>query len=254
MSHSQLGSQAGDILVDGLVAHTFTPEDADNYFNLLLNTPAQQYFLPYYGIVHHQGAWFITHNVNSVQNESPGVPLQTAPLLDYSIRGTHGTVVSQRRWTPVDDVDIRRHVEDAALNLPIFFVNHNGKLGFSLTDILRGCDRHLHNANGFAPLGGRATTQIRINWPGYRFWRRQIPTRDETSARNPITLARLMRRVGVSVNNFLTEYMSNGYVAPDRRWQIGMHGIRQEHVKILGVVHVSAGSWMPILQLTYYVI
>jgi hypothetical protein len=149
--------------VDGLVARTFSPEDANNYFNLLLSTPAPQYFLQYYGIVHHQGAWFITHNVNSVQNESPGVPLQTAPLLDYSIRGTHGTVVPQTRWTPVDDVDIRRFVEDAVLNLPIFFVNRNGSLGFSLTDILRGCDRHLHNANGFAPLGGRATTQIRIN-------------------------------------------------------------------------------------------
>jgi hypothetical protein len=49
--------------------------------------------------------------------------------------------------------------------------------------------------------------------------------------------------------------MTNGYVALDRRWQIGVHGaIRQEHVKILGVIHVSAGSWMPILQLTYYVL
>jgi hypothetical protein len=153
--------------VDGLVAHTFAPEDADNYFNILLKTPASQYFLPYYGIVHHQGAWFITENVNSVPNESPGVPLHATPLLDYSIAGTHGTIVPQRRWTPVDEVDIRRHVENATLNLPIFFVNRNGNLGFSLTDILRGCDRDLHNANGFAPLGGRATTHIRINVSPY---------------------------------------------------------------------------------------
>jgi hypothetical protein len=153
--------------VDGLVAHTFAPEDANNYFKLLLKTPAPQYFLPYYGIVHQQGTWFITENVNSVQNESPGVTLQANPLLDYSITGTHGTVVPQRRWTPVVDVDIRRYVEDATLNLPIFFVNRNGNLGFSLTDILRGYDRHLHNANGFAPLGGRATTQIRINVSPY---------------------------------------------------------------------------------------
>ena len=48
--------------------------------------------------------------------------------------------------------------------------------------------------------------------------------------------------------------MSSGHVAPDGRWQIGMHGgITQEEVKIIGAIHVSAGSWMPILQLTRYV-
>jgi hypothetical protein len=39
----------------------------------------------------------------------------------------------------------------------------------------------------------------------------------------------------------------------DPRWKIGPHGITQEHVKIIGAVQVSAGSWMPILQLSYYV-
>ena len=149
--------------MDGLVAQTFAPGDANNYFKVLLKTPASQYFLSYYGIVHHQGAWYISHNVNLVQRESPGVPLQTTPLLDYSVGRSHGTVVPQMRWTPADTVDVQRHVDDATLNLPIFFVNRNGNLGFPLLDILRGCDRNLHDANSFAPLGGRATTQIRIN-------------------------------------------------------------------------------------------
>ena len=49
--------------------------------------------------------------------------------------------------------------------------------------------------------------------------------------------------------------MMNGYVATDPRWQIGAGGgITQEHVKVIGVIHVSAGSWMPIIQLTRYVI
>jgi hypothetical protein len=160
--------QAADVLVDGLVAHTFTPEDANNYFTLLLRTPPSQYFLPYYGIVyhqgeHHQGAWYITNNVNIIQGTSPGVPLQTTPLLDHSIWSTQGTVVPQRRWTPTDEVDVRRHVEVAALQLPTFFVNHNGSLGFLLSDILRGCDHDLRNATSFASLGGRSTTHIGIN-------------------------------------------------------------------------------------------
>ena len=49
--------------------------------------------------------------------------------------------------------------------------------------------------------------------------------------------------------------MLNGHVATDPRWQIGgMDGITQDHVKIIGAIHVSAGSWMPIIQLTRYVI
>ena len=102
-------------------------------------------------------------NSNLVQSTSPDVPLQPTPLLDYSTRGIHGTVVPQRKWSPADEVDFRRHVENAALQLPIFFVNRNGGLGFPLSDILRGYDRDLRNANGFAPLAGRNTTNIRIN-------------------------------------------------------------------------------------------
>jgi hypothetical protein len=154
---------ASDVVAEGFVARTFTPEDATNYFMLLLRTPPFQHFLRYYGIVSHQGAWYVTQNANLVQGTSPGVPLQTTPLLDYSSRATHGTVVPQRRWTPTDEVDFRRHVDGAALELPIFFVNHNGGIGFRLPDILRGRDRDLHNADNFAPLGGRAAVQIRIN-------------------------------------------------------------------------------------------
>ncbi|KAI9447192.1 hypothetical protein BJY52DRAFT_364343 [Lactarius psammicola] len=244
-----------DVLVDGFVSRTFTPEDANNYLMLLLRTPPSQYFLEYYGIVYHQGSWYITHNVNLVQGTSPGVPLQTNPLLDRSISATSGTVVPQRRWTPTDEVDIRRHVEDAVLQLPIFFVNRDGSPGFWLPDILQGRDHDLHDANSFAPLGGRTTTHVRINWPGCGPWRRQIAIRDETRARNPITIARFMRHVGTSVDKFFRDCVSNGDVATDPRWQIGMNGgIMQEQVKVIGAIHISAGSWMPIIQLTRYVI
>jgi hypothetical protein len=79
------------------------------------------------------------------------------------MNATDGTVVPQRRWTPADEVDVRRHVEGAALELPIFFVNRNGSIGFPLVNILQGCDRDLRNAKGFASLAGKTTTHIRIN-------------------------------------------------------------------------------------------
>jgi len=254
-SHSPPKSETGDIFVDGLVARTFRPEDANNYFMLLLNSPPSQDFLQHYGIVYHQGAWYITRNGNLVQGTSPDVPLQLTPLLDYNMGATQGTVVPQRRWTPADEVGVGRFVESAVLQLPIFFVNCNGGLGFRLPDILRGCVQDLHNADGFAPLGGRYTTHIRINWPGYGYWKRQVAIRDETHARNPITVARFMKHVASSVDKFLRECISKRYVVADRRWQIGIvpEGITADEVKIIGAIHVSAGSWMPIIQLTRYV-
>ena len=127
---------------------------------LLLRT---QYFTRHYGVVYHQGAWYITQNGNSVQGTSPGSPLLATPILDYSTEASQGTVVPQRRWTPADEVDVRRHVEIAVLQLPIYFVHREGGLGFRLSDILRGCDHDLHNKDTFAPLGGRTTTTVRIN-------------------------------------------------------------------------------------------
>ena len=92
--------------------------------------------------------------------QPPGLP--TRLPLDFS-RTTEGTIVPQRRWTPADEVDIRRHVQDAALQLPVFFVNRNGSVGFWLPDILEGRDSELYNRDSHASLGGRTTSHIRIN-------------------------------------------------------------------------------------------
>ena len=81
-----------------------------------------------------------------------------------------------------------------------------------------------------------------------------------------------MRHVGSSVDKFLRvrssdlryrrrhdafrqDYMSSGHAGTDRRWQIGMHpGITHDQVKVVGAINVSAGTWMPIIQLAHYVI
>jgi hypothetical protein len=154
------GVKSFAVLVDGFISRTFAPGDATNYLMLLLRTHR---FLQHYRIVHHQGAWYITRNGNLVRRTSQGVPRQPTPLLDYCAWATHGTIVPQKRWTTADDVNFGRHIENAVLQLPIFFVNHDGSLGFRVPDILRGCDRELHNANSFAPLGGEYTTHVRIH-------------------------------------------------------------------------------------------
>ncbi len=167
-------------------------------------------------------------NVPCVQSPSPVSAQNFSLPLDYNIRTTRGTVVPQRRWTPADEVDLRRHVQCGALQPPIFFINHhNGGIGFWLPDILQGRHHDLHDGDSEAQLGGKTTTHIRINvslhtlmcwlqysilihvpgppsqWPGYRDWKRQMAIRDETHARKPITCARFMKHIGTSVNKFL---------------------------------------------------
>jgi len=41
---------------------------------------------------------------------------------------------------------------------------------------------------------------------------------------------------------------------PDPRWRIGEGGILPQDIIIIGAIHVSSGSWMPILQLNHYII
>ena len=38
-----------------------------------------------------------------------------------------------------------------------------------------------------------------------------------------------------------------------KQWQIGPGGIQRSDIIIIGAVHVSAGSWMPIMQLNRYI-
>jgi len=148
--------------VDGFIAQTFSPQGAHDFFTVLLRRPD---YLQYCRISYSRGVWYITQNAPHVPQPSLGIPTQISPLpLDFSVGTTQGTVVSQPRWVPADEVDVRRHVHDATLQLPIFFVNrNNGAVGFWLPDILQGRDGDLHNRNSHASLGGRTTIHIRIN-------------------------------------------------------------------------------------------
>lgn len=152
---------ASDILVDGFIARTFTPEDAHEFFALLLKSSD---FLRHHRILYSKGVWYAMRNAPHVQAPSPAVSTQNPSLpLDYSVRTTRGTVIPQRRWTPADEVDVHRHVECGTLQPPIFFINHNGGIGFWLPDILQGRHHDLYNGDREARLGGKTTKHIRIN-------------------------------------------------------------------------------------------
>ncbi|KAH9034658.1 hypothetical protein EDB84DRAFT_56138 [Lactarius hengduanensis] len=244
-----------ELLVDGYMSRAFSPKRAEEYLSHLLkmkNWKALDLTLP-----SPSGP-----SVVFVVQEAPRL-LQTPPfirdcnvplwLLDYDIKDI-GTVVPQTLWTPLHRADFRQHVEDADLQLPIFFIHGNGILGLSLEDAANGRCHNLRDANAHAQLGGKTTTHIRISWPGYQDFKRQVQIRDETTAHNPITVARFAQHVGRSVDAFLSSISRENLKSSNLRWEIGNNEINRANIRVIGAVHVSAGSWMPILQLNFYVI
>jgi hypothetical protein len=110
-------------------------------------------------------------------------------------------------------------------------------------------------------------------------------TRDQTSDHRTITLEKFAKRVASAVGRFFDvsvpspppcplEFFSlrvtvhrcfnhlhshwlqeaEGLEAQDPNWRVGVGGITKDQVIVVGVVHVSQGSWQPILQLNRYVV
>ena len=71
-------------------------------------------------------------------------------------------VVPQQIWTPPNQSDWRRYVEQANLRMPVFFVQNDGTIGLPLARALSGQRALLRCGDTPAPLGGGHSTQIRI--------------------------------------------------------------------------------------------
>jgi hypothetical protein len=107
------------------------------------------------------GAFFITNPpMNHCRPHHIGNN-QYAWLLDYAIRHG-GTVVPQLLWSPQGQGDWRRYVQQATLNLPVFFVDADGSLGVPVAYAAAG-QMTLRNAKEPPPLGDKTTTKIRIS-------------------------------------------------------------------------------------------
>jgi hypothetical protein len=165
-----------------------------------------------------------------------------------------GTVVRQTLWTPHTVTDRRQHVEDAPLQMPIFFQHTDGRLGLPLDVAISGRCHSLLNAQYFAPLGPQTTTYIRILWPGYVEFKRQVQIKDETHQRNTVTLSKFAQHLGRSVDAFLRSLQPDNANPQPKWWIGGGRGIQPNEIVIIGAIQVSSGSWMPILQLNRYVL
>ncbi|THH13455.1 hypothetical protein EW146_g6768 [Bondarzewia mesenterica] len=230
------------IMIDGYISRTFQPQWADNHFSTLLKTA-----LSHYRVYYDTGMRCFFLRRDALR---PG----SAPMiLDYSADTSIGSLVPQSLWTPHSLTDRRQYVEQAKLEPPTFFVHTNGVIGVRLVDAAAGNCHTLKELGTPARLGNKSSVHLRMNWPGYNVydWKRQFQAKDETSAHSPITLERYCECVLTYV---LWRQLASQQGTAYPQWRIGANGITRNDILIIGVVHVSAGSFMPILQLNRYII
>ncbi|KAH9995523.1 hypothetical protein BJV77DRAFT_223041 [Russula vinacea] len=105
-------------------------------------------------------------------------------------------------WTPPNQSDWRRYVEQAIYACPYFFQN-DGTIGLPLAG--RYPDRGHCCAAGTARPSRRGSLYPNPHCLAWvRTWERQIQIRDQTRQRNEITLERFVKLVAGVVDRFLT--------------------------------------------------
>jgi hypothetical protein len=146
---------------EGFLARMFGQRDAAFFIESLLKVDAREVHL-----VGNVPGWY-----NALMSQMPSIQdagyVAQAPngqplwLLDFIPEPMYH-VVPQKIWTPPNQSDWRRYVEQATLRMPVFFIQNNGAVGLPLAQALNGERGLLRGADRPAPLGGGHSTQIRI--------------------------------------------------------------------------------------------
>ncbi|EAU90583.2 hypothetical protein CC1G_00967 [Coprinopsis cinerea okayama7 len=164
-----------------------------------------------------------------------------------------GQFIPQAIYKPHTNSDRKRYVEDATLSDPLYFEMENpSEFGISLYDALHSKTKRLVSRDMPVFEGRGPSVSIRLEWPGYRQWTRQIPTKDFRSPPGPITMAKLAKNVAKCVLRFIDENKDRPLEdGADIRWKVGLrpHEIKLEDVVLVSLHHVSLGSWQPQLRL-----
>lgn len=100
-----------------------------------------------------------------------------------------GPFVPQPVYQPPANFDRRRYAEEIELEGPIYFcIEVSSDFEISLPDALHSRLKRLQRQDQEVLEAYGPSVSIRLLWPGYRPWGRQIPTRDFRPPPGPITL------------------------------------------------------------------
>ncbi|KAI0705175.1 hypothetical protein BC835DRAFT_1261400 [Cytidiella melzeri] len=183
---------------------------------------------------------------------SPGTLTPGQTVIDLAARFPHfNRIIPQRLYRPNTQSDRRRYVEDVILERPIMFYSLGGETcGIRCTDALNSRFSGLHGRDDPMFEHRGPSVSIRLMWPGYAPWSRQIPTRDFRSPPQPITRSKLAKNVAKTIQRFVDEMKDKPMEEDaDARFKVGPRHIRIEDLELVGLQHVSMGSWQAYVRL-----
>ncbi|KAN0082411.1 hypothetical protein V8E55_008206, partial [Tylopilus felleus] len=159
--------------------------------------------------------------------------------------------VPQTIYQPQSQGDKERYVSGAKLQPPIIFYKPGSpEWGVPLQDLLSKQPDQLAGGNEPAFTSCGPSIGIRVHWPGYPPWHKQVPTKDYTSKRSMICRERLAKLVAKCIKQYMEtlsqQVMERG---SDLRWRVGTFGIGVDDVVLVSLHHVSQGSWQPHIRL-----
>jgi hypothetical protein len=206
------GSSARDYLTDGYISYTIGSRIAESYIAHLFGVDAASIQAI------RQNAFYVFNPPSYYIPPALSVHGRDAWLLDFAVR-SGGSVVPQQLWSPQVQGDRHRYVDQMQSRLPVFFVNANGNLGVPVMNAAAG-DMQLRGGHVPPQLADKRTVKLRINvctrflriphhlpyvsqWPGYTLSEQQVQLRDQTPARNVISLERFVKHVGSHTRRFL---------------------------------------------------
>ncbi|KAG2070213.1 hypothetical protein BDR04DRAFT_1155820 [Suillus decipiens] len=161
------------------------------------------------------------------------------------------TYIPQSIYQPYTEADRVHYIKKADLKEPIIFKTaHPDQWGIALEDAMKAKMKDLIDKDDNMLEDCGPSVSIRLQWPGYRAWTKQIPTMDFKSPKGPITRAKLAKNIANCVKRFIEEKeMERMEMEADRRWRVGTRYIRMEDLILVSLHHISKGSWQPQLRL-----
>ena len=147
---------------DGYLVRMFGARDAAFFLESLLKVDAQDVQLISNVPGWHNAMMVSRPSVSTTQPDAWANNQHPLWVLDF-VPLPRLIVVTQQIWSPPNQSDWRRYVEQAHLRMPVFFVQNNGVIGLPLSRAAVGDTASLRNADKAAPLGGGHSTQIRIS-------------------------------------------------------------------------------------------
>ncbi|KAI6104008.1 hypothetical protein EV401DRAFT_2060929 [Pisolithus croceorrhizus] len=159
--------------------------------------------------------------------------------------------VPQKIYRPYTEADQKRYITECELKQTIYFFSNNPhEFGVTLDNAIKSKHKDLQEKDDPMFAGCGPSVSIRIEWPGYRSWTKQIPTNDFKTPKGPITRAKLAKNLANCVKRFI-EWAAKQPMETnaDRRWKVGPKHIKLEDLILVSLHHVSKGSWQPQLRL-----